>query len=44
MLSQNVVQRQTDDQAFTWSSPVVILKANGLKLDIYDTVIKETIY
>jgi hypothetical protein len=32
---------KTDGQAITWSYPIVILKANDFKLDIYDIEIKK---
>jgi hypothetical protein len=34
---------ETNDQAITWGSPIVILKANDFKFDIYDIEIREII-
>ena len=34
---------KTDGQAITWGSPIVILKANDFKFDIYDIDIREII-
>ncbi len=34
---------QTDGQAITWGSPIVIIKANDFKFDIYDIEIREII-
>jgi hypothetical protein len=34
---------ETDGQAITWGSPIVILKANDFKFDIYDVEIREII-
>ncbi|MGE0243879.1 MAG: hypothetical protein AB7F53_08690 [Nitrososphaeraceae archaeon] len=34
---------KTDGQAITWGSPIVILKANDFKFDIYDIGIREII-
>jgi hypothetical protein len=34
---------KTDGQAITWGSPIVILKANDFKFDIYDIEIREII-
>ncbi|MGZ5499772.1 MAG: hypothetical protein ACXWEW_01305 [Nitrososphaeraceae archaeon] len=34
---------ETDGQAITWGSPIVILKANDFKFDIYDIEVREII-
>jgi hypothetical protein len=34
---------KTDGQAITWGSPIVIIKANDFKFDIYDVEIREII-
>ncbi|MDX1372018.1 MAG: hypothetical protein R3321_06085 [Nitrososphaeraceae archaeon] len=34
---------KTDGQAITWGSPIVILKANDFKFDIYDIEIREIV-
>jgi hypothetical protein len=34
---------ETDTQAITWGSPIVILKANDFLFDIYDVEIREII-
>jgi hypothetical protein len=34
---------ETDGQAITWGSPIVILKANDFKFDIYDLEIREIV-
>ena len=34
---------ETNGQAITWGSPIVILKANDFKFDIYDIEIREVI-
>ena len=32
-----------DDQAITWDSPLIIIKANDFKFDLYDVVVREII-
>ena len=34
---------KTDGQAIAWGSPLVIIKANDFKFDIYDMEIREII-
>jgi hypothetical protein len=34
---------ETNGQAITWGAPIVILKANDFKFDIYDMEIREII-
>ena len=34
---------ETDGQAITWGSPIVIIKANDFKFDIYDIKIREIV-
>jgi hypothetical protein len=34
---------KTDGQAITWGSPIVILKANDFKFDIYDIEVREIV-
>jgi hypothetical protein len=36
-----VCDAKTDDQAITWGSPLVIIKANDFKFDIYDVEVRE---
>jgi hypothetical protein len=38
-----ICDANTNDQAITWGSPIVIIKANDFKFDIYDVEIKEII-
>ncbi|HEX7258117.1 MAG TPA: hypothetical protein VF242_08650, partial [Nitrososphaeraceae archaeon] len=39
--NMKVCDAKTDDQAITWGSPLVILKANDFKFDIYDVEVRE---
>ena len=41
--AMTVCGAETDTQAITWGSPIVILKANDFKFDIYDVEIREII-
>ena len=41
--SMKVCGAETNGQAITWGSPIVILKANDFKFDIYDVEIREII-
>ena len=34
---------EKDGQAITWGSPIVIIKANDFKFDIYDIEIREIV-
>ena len=34
---------ETDGQAITWGSPMIIIKANDFKFDIYDVEVREII-
>jgi hypothetical protein len=34
---------ETNGQAITWGSPIVIIKANDFKFDIYDLEIREIV-
>jgi hypothetical protein len=41
--SMKVCGAETNGQAITWGSPIVIIKANDFKFDIYDVEIREII-
>jgi hypothetical protein len=41
--AMKVCGAKTNGQAITWGSPIVILKANDFKFDIYDVEIREII-
>jgi hypothetical protein len=41
--AMTVCGAETDTQAITWGSPIVILKANDFLFDIYDVEIREII-
>jgi hypothetical protein len=41
--AMKVCGAETDTQAITWGSPIVILKANDFKFDIYDVEIREIV-
>jgi hypothetical protein len=41
--AMTVCGAETDTQAITWGSPIVILKANDFKFDIYDVEVREIV-
>jgi hypothetical protein len=41
--NMKVCNAEKDGQAITWGSPVVIIKANDFKFDLYDVEIREII-
>lgn len=41
--AMKVCGAETDGQAITWGSPIVIIKANDFKFDIYDIEIREIV-
>ncbi|MGI9012547.1 MAG: hypothetical protein ACR2F1_15360 [Nitrososphaeraceae archaeon] len=41
--NMKVCGAETDGQAITWGSPIVILKANDFKFDIYDIEVREIV-